>query len=79
MRLGAIICPNCTQVKGVDLSKQTTRCIRCGKTLHLKKLTIFYATESQEQLRHAIGLLNAEIQKKHGTFSKKVSDNYESK
>jgi transposase-like protein len=61
MRLGVIICPQCKQVKGVALSSKTTRCIRCGKTLQLKKLKIFYETDSQEMLTQAIGLLNAEM------------------
>ena len=61
MRFGVIVCPQCKQVKGVDLSSKTTKCIRCGKTLELKKLKIFYETESQEKLRQAIGLLNAEL------------------
>ena len=79
MRYGIIVCPTCKQVKGLDLSSKTTKCIRCGKTLHIKKLKIHYTTESPAELRYAIGLLNAEIQQKHGTFSKKVSDTYESK
>ena len=64
MRCGIIVCPHCNQVKGVDLSLKTTKCIRCGKTLQMKKLKIFYETESQEQLRKAIGLLNTELEKK---------------
>ncbi|VVB60985.1 Uncharacterised protein [uncultured archaeon] len=64
MRFGVIVCPQCKQVKSVDLSSKTTKCIRCGKTLQIKKLKIFYETESQEKLRNAIGLLNAELDKK---------------
>jgi hypothetical protein len=65
MRLGVIVCPYCRKVKGVDLSTQTTKCICCGKTLQLKKLRIMYETDSQEKLRQAIGLLNAEMEKKN--------------
>ena len=61
MKFGVIICPQCKQVKGVTLSSKTTRCIRCGKTLELKKLKIFYKTDSQEKLSQAIGILNAEM------------------
>jgi hypothetical protein len=61
MRLGVIICPQCKQVKGVALSSKTTRCIRCGKTLELKKLKIFFETDSQEKLRQVIGILNAQM------------------
>ena len=64
MNFGVIVCPHCKQVKGVDLSSMTTKCIRCGKTLQMKKLKIFYETESQEKLRKAIGLLNAELERK---------------
>jgi Zn ribbon nucleic-acid-binding protein len=61
MKFGVIICPQCKQVKGVALSSKTTRCIRCGKTHELKKLKIFYKTDSQEKLSQAIGILNAEM------------------
>jgi transposase-like protein len=66
MRFGVIVCPQCKQVKGFELSSKTTKCIRCGKTLELKKLKIFYETDSQEKLRQIIGLLNAEIQGNSG-------------
>jgi len=64
MRFGVIVCPQCNQIKGVDLSSKTTKCIRCGKTLQMKKLKIFYKTESQEKLRNAIGLLHAKLEEK---------------
>jgi hypothetical protein len=64
MRFGVIVCPQCKQIKGVDLSSMTTKCIRCGKTLQIKKLKLFYETESQEKLQKAIGLLNVELEKK---------------
>jgi hypothetical protein len=61
MRFGVIVCPQCKQVKGLNLSSKTTKCIRCGKTLQMKKLKIFYETDSQEKLQQAIGLLNAKL------------------
>jgi hypothetical protein len=70
MRFGVIVCPQCKQVKGVNLSSKTTKCIRCGKTLHMKKLKIFYETESQEKLRKAIGVINNELAEKCNTFKK---------
>ena len=80
MRFGVIVCPQCNHVKGVDLSSMTTKCIRCGKTLQMKKLKIFYETESQEKLRKAIGLLNAEVQKeKYDAFKKLLNDENKSK
>jgi DNA-directed RNA polymerase subunit RPC12/RpoP len=66
MNLGVIVCPYCQQVKGVSLSSKTTKCIRCGRTLYMKKLKIFFETESQEKLRQAIGKMNAELEKKPG-------------
>jgi len=71
MRFGVIVCPQCKQVKGIELSSQTTKCIRCGKTLQIKKLKIFYETDSQEKLRQSIGLLNAELDK-NSTADKKI-------
>ena len=63
MELGVIVCPRCKQVKGVDLSKKTTKCIRCNKLLTIRKLILFYKTHSQENLQEAIGLLNAQLDK----------------
>jgi len=77
MRLGVIVCPKCKQVKGVDLSSKTTKCAGCGKTLSLKKLKIFYETDSQEKLRQAIGLLNAELEGKSVAFKKLLHDTHE--
>ncbi len=76
---GVIVCPQCNHVKSVNLSSMTTKCIRCGKTLQIKKLKIFYETESQEKLRKAIGLLNAEFQKKNDVFKKVLNDKNKAK
>jgi len=79
MRLGVIVCPQCKQVKGVDLSSKTTKCVGCGKTLTLEKLKFFYETQSQEKLRQVIGLLNAELDGKSDSFKKLLYDKKESK
>jgi hypothetical protein len=68
MRFGVIVCPQCKQVKGVNLTSKTTKCIRCGKILEMKKLKIFYETESLEKLRNAIGLVNIELVENCDTF-----------
>jgi hypothetical protein len=68
MRLGVVVCPKCRLVKGVDLAKKTSRCLRCGHTLVLTKTKIFYETDSQEKLRQAIGILNAKLEGKSITF-----------
>jgi len=72
-----IVCPQCKQVKGVNLSSKTTKCTGCGKTLTLEKLKIFYETDSQEKLRQAIGLLNAELDGKSVAFKKLLHDTHE--
>jgi hypothetical protein len=64
MRLGVIVCPTCKRPKGVNLSSKTTVCPYCGKNLTIKKLKIVYETESQDQLRQAIGQLNQRLDEK---------------
>jgi transposase-like protein len=77
MRLGVIVCPQCKHVKGVNLSSQTTKCTYCGKTLQLKKLKIFYETESHETLRQMIGLVRAKQEGKGDFFKNFVHDKHE--
>jgi len=77
MRLGVIVCPQCKQVKGVNLSSKTTKCVGCGKTLTMEKLKIYYQTDSQEKLRQAIGLLNAELDRKNVAFKKLLHGTHE--
>jgi hypothetical protein len=77
MRLGVIVCPQCKQVKGVNLSSKTTKCAGCGKILTLEKMKIYYETDSQEKLRQAIGLLNAELDGKSVAFKKLLNDKHE--
>ncbi len=40
----------------------------------LKTLTIFYETDSLQQLRQAVGVLNAQFDKKRGGFSNILND-----
>jgi RecJ-like exonuclease len=77
MRLGVIVCPQCKQVKGVNLTSKTTKCPGCGKILTVQKVKIYYETESQEKLRQAIGLLNAELDGKSVAFKKLLRDTHE--
>lgn len=60
MRYGVIVCPKCRRAKGVDLSCKTTRCPGCGRVLTLKNLSVKYKTNSEDDLRRVIGLVNAE-------------------
>ena len=61
MKFGVIVCSKCKKVKGVDLTSKTTKCHRCGKILTINKLKIFYKTNSQEELRKAIGIMNVKL------------------
>jgi transcription initiation factor TFIIIB Brf1 subunit/transcription initiation factor TFIIB len=73
MRYGVIVCPKCRRAKGVDVSHKTTRCPCCGKVLTLKNLDIKYKTNSEEDLRRAIGLVNAENNGKIEEFKRLYS------
>ena len=75
MKFGVIVCPTCKQVKGVDLSCKTTKCLRCGKVLTIDKLKIFYKTNSQKEIQQAIGLLNAEFDGKLEEFKDALQNN----
>ena len=68
------VCPKCKQAKGVDLSFKTTKCTFCGKILRLDRLKIFYKTDSQEKLRQAIGLVNANLDGKLEDFKELLKD-----
>ena len=70
MRLGVVICPSCKNAKGIDLSKKTTRCPRCGRLLHVQNLKIVYESDSPEAVRKAIGFINAKTDGKSITFEK---------
>jgi len=60
-KFGIIVCPNCRKAKAVDLSVKKTKCFSCNKTLSLGKVKILYKSNSNEEIRDAIGLLNAEM------------------
>jgi len=68
VKFGIVVCPKCKHPKGVQLVHKTTRCIRCGKMLTLAKLKILYQTDSEEQLRRALGLVNADMEGKRKDF-----------
>jgi len=70
MKYGVIVCPKCKQVKGVDLSYKSTNCVKCGRNIKLDKVKILYETNSEEKLRHAIGLINADLDGKIKDFKK---------
>ena len=68
MKFGIVVCPKCKKAKVVDLSCKTTKCYRCGKVLKLEKLKILYETDSEDKVRQALGLVNAEMDGKFEEF-----------
>jgi transposase-like protein len=61
MKFGIVVCPRCKKAKVVDLSCKTTKCHRCGKVLRLEHLKILYKSNSDQKIRQAWGLVNAEM------------------
>jgi transposase-like protein len=61
MKFGIVVCPRCKKAKVVDLSCKTTKCHRCGKVLRLEHLRILHKSNSDQKIRQALGLVNAEI------------------
>lgn len=70
MRFGIVVCPKCKKTKAIELFHKTTKCTRCGKVLVIEKLKIFYKTDSEQKLRQAMGLINAEMDGKLEEFKK---------
>jgi len=68
MKYGVIVCPKCKQVKGVNLNYKSSKCFKCGKILVLEKVRILYKTNSEKDLRKAIGLVNAQLEGKEDSF-----------
>ena len=63
MRYGVIVCPKCKKVKAVDLTNKTTKCFFCNKIITIKKMKILFKSNHQEEIRQAIGQINAELLK----------------
>jgi hypothetical protein len=72
MKYGIIVCSKCKKAKGVDLSFKTTRCIRCNKAIKLDKVRILYKTNSEQELRCYLGLVNADLDGKLEEFKEIV-------
>ena len=58
MKFGIIVCPKCRKSKVVNLSYKTTTCFRCNKKIDLKKVKILYKSNSEQETRKAIGIIN---------------------
>ena len=61
-RYGVVVCSKCKNPKGADLRTVTTRCTVCGKILKIKKMKIFFSADSQKEVAHMVGELNAKIE-----------------
>jgi hypothetical protein len=73
MKYGVVVCPKCRTPKAVLLSTKTSRCTRCNKVLILEKIKIVHKTNSEAELRHIIGLINAEKYGSNNNFKKIIS------
>jgi hypothetical protein len=72
MKYGVIVCSKCKQAKGIDLSFKTTRCVRCNKFIKIDKVRILYKTNSEQELRSYLGLVNADLDGKLEEFKEIV-------
>jgi hypothetical protein len=61
MKFGIIVCPKCRKSKVVNLSYKTTNCFRCNKKIDLKKVKILYKSNSEQETRKAIGIINIKL------------------
>jgi len=64
MKFGIIVCPKCRNSKVVDLSHKTTICFRCNKKIDLNKVKIFYKSNSDQEIRKILGLINVKLSKR---------------
>lgn len=62
-RYGIIVCTECNYARAVDLTNKTAECTHCGKRLKLKKMKIYFSSDSQEEVRWAVGQINAQIKR----------------
>ena len=61
MKYGVIVCPKCKKVKAVNLNYKSTKCFFCKKQILLNKVKILFKSNHQEEIRYAIGQINAEL------------------
>ena len=65
MKFGIIVCPRCRNSKVVDLSYKTTTCFRCNRKIDLNKIKILYESNSEQEIRKAISLINIKLDKNY--------------
>lgn len=63
-RYGIIVCTDCQNARSVDLTNKTTRCNYCGNRMKIKKMNIYYQTNSQKEAAWAVGRLNEKLRDK---------------
>lgn len=63
-RYGIIGCLKCKTYKIIETAIKSTTCNRCGKKIIINKNSFKFTTDSQEEARIAIGILNEEQDKK---------------
>jgi hypothetical protein len=56
-----IVCSRCRLARGAAETARTASCPNCGRKLQLSELRKYYRSESLDQLREAIGQLNARL------------------
>jgi PHP family Zn ribbon phosphoesterase len=59
-KYAVLICTKCKNPKITATTQKTTKCPRCGKTIHLNKISFIYETNSISEARQVIGQINAE-------------------
>jgi predicted RNA-binding Zn-ribbon protein involved in translation (DUF1610 family) len=56
-----IVCSRCRLARGASETAKTASCPNCGRKLRVPELRKYYRSESLDQLREAIGQLNARL------------------
>jgi predicted RNA-binding Zn-ribbon protein involved in translation (DUF1610 family) len=56
-----IVCSRCRLARGAAETAKTASCPNCGRKMHVAELRKYFRSESLDQLREAIGQLNARL------------------
>jgi hypothetical protein len=70
-----IVCSGCRLARGAAETAKTASCPGCGRKLRVPELRKYYRSESLDQIREAIGQLNARLR---GGLDAYLGDLYES-
>ena len=58
-RYAVITCSKCKRSRIIETIHKKTKCPHCGKIFEISKLKKLFETNSQEEARNVIGLINA--------------------